>query len=104
MDALFQFFPAHYGIHRVAATLHFSEYRLRERDRSCGVLTPAECHAIVIEGKAELIDNAEINATLPAYAEKYTPLLNEMGMSPEAMAADYSQAIRITPAKFMIVS
>src|ERR1700682_1146135 len=44
MDALSQFFPAHYGTHRVAATLHFSEYRLRERDRSCGVLTPAECH------------------------------------------------------------
>src|ERR1700682_4598484 len=44
MDALSQFFPAHYGTHRVAATLHFSEYRLRERGRSCGVLTPAECH------------------------------------------------------------
>ena len=58
---------------------------------------------IVIEGKAELIDNAEVNTTLPAYAEKYTPLLNEMGWSPESMAADYSQAIRITPTKFMTV-
>src|SRR5947199_5171662 len=45
MDALFQFFPAHYGTHRVAATLHFSEDRLRERDRSCGALAPAECHS-----------------------------------------------------------
>jgi PPOX class probable F420-dependent enzyme len=60
--------------------------------------------AIVIEGKAELIDNAEVNTTLPAYAEKYTPLLNEMGWSPESMAADYSQAIRVTPTKFMTVS
>jgi len=59
---------------------------------------------IVIEGKAELIDNAEVNTTLPAYAEKYTPLLNEMGWSPESMAADYSQAIRVTPTKFMTVS
>ncbi|HLQ28669.1 MAG TPA: TIGR03667 family PPOX class F420-dependent oxidoreductase [Ktedonobacteraceae bacterium] len=59
---------------------------------------------IVIEGKVELIDNAEVNTTLPAYAEKYTPLLNEMGWSPESMAADYSQAIRVTPTKFMTVS
>src|SRR5216684_2454913 len=60
--------------------------------------------AIVIEGKAELIDNTEVNSTLPAYAEKYTPMLNEMGLSPESMAADYSQAIRVTPTKFMAVS
>src|ERR1700730_17013172 len=45
MDALSPLFPAHYGTHRVAATLHFSEYRLRERGRSCGVSTPAECHS-----------------------------------------------------------
>ncbi len=38
-------FPAHYGIHRVAATLHFSEYRLRERGRrSRAPLVAAECH------------------------------------------------------------
>ena len=37
-------FPAHYGTHQVAATLHFSEYRLRERDRSCRALALAECH------------------------------------------------------------
>ncbi len=30
---------------------------------------------IVIEGKVELIDNAEVNTTLPAYAEKYRNIL-----------------------------
>ena len=58
MDALFQFSPAHYGIHRVAATLHFSEYRLRERDRSCGVFTPAECHTARIQRMAAIPGHA----------------------------------------------
>ncbi len=57
---------------------------------------------IQVEGKAELLDNNdEVNATLPAFAEKYGPLFKQMGLSPEAMAADYSQAIRITPTKFL---
>ena len=38
-------FPAHYGAQRVAATLHFSEHRLRERGRSgTGLPVQAECH------------------------------------------------------------
>ena len=37
-------FPAHYGVHRVAATPHFSECRLRARGRSCRALALAECH------------------------------------------------------------
>ena len=57
---------------------------------------------IQVEGKAELLDNNdELSATLPAFAEKYGPLIKQMGWSPEAMAADYSQAIRITPTKFL---
>jgi hypothetical protein len=70
MDALFQFFPAHYGIHRVAATLHFSEYRLHERDRSCGVLTPAECHIHPLQLISEkprsilMTTNLQLNASI----------------------------------------
>jgi len=57
---------------------------------------------IQVEGKAELLDNNnEVSATLPAFAEKYGPLFKQMGLSAEAMAADYSQAIRITPTKIL---
>ena len=56
---------------------------------------------IVIEGKAELLKQGDVNATLPAYAEKYLSELKSMGQTPEAMAADYSQAIRVTPTKFV---
>jgi hypothetical protein len=37
-------FPANYGIRRVVAMLHFSEYRLRARGRSRWALAHAECH------------------------------------------------------------
>jgi len=55
----------------------------------------------VVEGKAELLNDANLSTTLSAYAEKYAPLLKEMGWTPESMAADYSQAIRVTPTKFL---
>lgn len=44
--ALSVLFPAHYGTHRVAATLYFSGHRLRERGRSCRAFALAECHKI----------------------------------------------------------
>ena len=56
---------------------------------------------IVIEGKAELLKQGDVNTTLPAYAEKYLPELKDMGWTPESMAADYSQPIRVTPTKFV---
>ena len=56
---------------------------------------------IVIEGKAELLKDANVDATLPAFAEKYAEQLKDMGWTAESMAADYSQGIRITPAKFV---
>jgi hypothetical protein len=48
-------FPAHYGTHQVAATLHFSEYRLRERDRSCRALALAECHEEEVQNQPVLV-------------------------------------------------
>ena len=56
---------------------------------------------IQVEGKAELLEHIDVNATLPAFDEKYGPLVKQMGSSLEAMAADYSQAIRITPTKIL---
>ncbi len=57
---------------------------------------------IQVEGKAELMDNNnDVNAILPALAEKYGPIIKRLGGSPEGMLADYSQGIRITPTKFL---
>lgn len=56
---------------------------------------------IVIEGKAELVNDVNVSTALPAFAEKYAKQLKSMGWTAEAMAADYSQAIRITPTKFV---
>jgi PPOX class probable F420-dependent enzyme len=55
---------------------------------------------IVIDGEAELLTNPDVNATLPAFTEKYAENFKRMGTSAEAMAKSYSQGIRITPIKF----
>jgi PPOX class probable F420-dependent enzyme len=55
---------------------------------------------VIVEGTAEVLDNPEISATLPAYVEKYGSMLQDMGSTPEAMAADFSVGIRVTPKKF----
>jgi PPOX class probable F420-dependent enzyme len=54
---------------------------------------------VIVEGTAELLDNPDISATLRAYVEKYGAMLQEMGSTPESMAAEYSIGIRITPTK-----
>jgi len=54
---------------------------------------------VMIEGKAELLNDPGVSAALPAYAEKYKQRLELYGWTGEAMAQDYSQAIRITPTK-----
>lgn len=59
---------------------------------------------IVVEGQAELLPAGSVDTTLPAYAEKYDTLLNEMGWNASSMASNYSQAIRVTPSKFLGVS
>ena len=57
---------------------------------------------VTVEGTAELIDDPQVSVKLPAYVEKYGALLQSRGWTPEAMAADYSQAIRITPTKITV--
>jgi PPOX class probable F420-dependent enzyme len=56
---------------------------------------------ITIEGTAELLAEPEITAGLPAYAAKYERHIRDIGLTPEAMALSYSQAIRITPTRFV---
>jgi PPOX class probable F420-dependent enzyme len=55
---------------------------------------------VIVEGRAELLDDPDISATLPAYVEKYGAMMQEVGSTPESMAADFSVGIRITPTKF----
>jgi len=55
---------------------------------------------VIVEGTAEVLDNPEISATLPAYVEKYGAMMQDMGSTPESMAADYSLGIRVTPTRF----
>jgi PPOX class probable F420-dependent enzyme len=55
---------------------------------------------VIVEGIAELLDDPDVSAVLPTYVEKYGTHLQSMGMTSEAMAADYSQGIRVTPTKF----
>ena len=55
---------------------------------------------VIVEGTAELLESPDINATLPAYVEKYGAMMKDMNSSPESMAADFSVGIRLTPTKF----
>jgi PPOX class probable F420-dependent enzyme len=59
--------------------------------------------SITIEGTAELLSEKaiELMNTNAAYTQKYLPQMQRMGQTPEAMAEDYSQPIRITPTKLL---
>jgi PPOX class probable F420-dependent enzyme len=56
---------------------------------------------ITIEGIATLLEPGQVDATLPAYVEKYKDGLKGIGSTPEQMAREYSQAIRITPTRVL---
>ena len=55
---------------------------------------------VIVEGTAELLENPDIDMTLPAYVEKYGSKIQDMGYTPETLAADFSLGIRVTPTKF----
>jgi PPOX class probable F420-dependent enzyme len=59
---------------------------------------------VMLEGMAEFLNDPAVNPTLPAYAAKYDSELKSMGYTAEAMAAEYAQAIRITPTRFLNIS
>src|SRR5579872_81472 len=52
---------------------------------------------VVVEGTAELVEDVNITATLPAFAKKYDALLKEMGWTAEMMAPNYPHVVRVTP-------
>ncbi len=54
---------------------------------------------VEVEGRAELLPPGSVDSTLLAYAQKYAALFSEM--TPQTMAEVYSQAIRITPTRFI---
>src|SRR5215467_1417598 len=55
---------------------------------------------VILEGKAELLRDPAVNPTLPAFAAKYAAELQRVGLTAEALAAAYSQALLITPTRF----
>ena len=56
---------------------------------------------VTIEGTAQLLAPGDISATLQAYVQKYGEGMKGIGYTPEQMAAQYSQGIRITPTRVM---
>lgn len=59
---------------------------------------------VVIEGQAMLVDDPSLSVTsIQAYAEKYAQAIPRIGLTPERMAALYSESIRVTPTKFSLL-
>ena len=56
---------------------------------------------VIVEGEASLLPAGTTDARLPAFVAKYAQLMARIGTSPEAMAASHTQAIRITPGRFL---
>ena len=56
---------------------------------------------ITIEGTATLLTWSDVNSMIATYTQKYSEGIKELGITPEQMAAAYSQAIRITPTRVM---
>jgi len=54
---------------------------------------------MVVEGSAELLNDPNVSAIMPSFVEKYSVLIQNMGWTPESLAADFSQGIRVTPTK-----
>jgi PPOX class probable F420-dependent enzyme len=55
---------------------------------------------ITIEGTATLLATGDAVTNHTAYIEKYVEGIKQIGLTPEKMAAQYSQAIRIRPTRF----
>src|SRR5262249_5735909 len=57
---------------------------------------------ITIEGTVELVNDPAVTPLLPAYAQKYGAMVQELGMDSNTFAARYAQALRVTPTRFFI--
>ena len=56
---------------------------------------------VLIEGLATLLEEPTSAVMTPEYLEKYGAQIAAFQWSPEGMAAEYSQAIRIQPTRFI---
>ncbi len=56
---------------------------------------------VIVEGKAELLGKSAQTMNGPAYVAKYARLIENMQTTPDEIAADYSEVIRITPTRFI---
>jgi PPOX class probable F420-dependent enzyme len=75
---------------------------LRQNNRVVlGIPSGGGASNILVEGQAELLGTGVVTTALPAYAEKYSKLITAIGLDPESMARQYSEAIRVTPAKIV---
>lgn len=52
---------------------------------------------VVLTGEARIVEPTPTVDEVPAYVTKYAEGIKRMGSTPEQMAAEYSQAIRVTP-------
>jgi PPOX class probable F420-dependent enzyme len=73
---------------------------LRQNPQVMVALDNTNLGNITLEGVAELLDDPQVNATLPEYVAKYGEHITGIGYTPETMANVYSQPIRITPTRF----
>ena len=56
---------------------------------------------VVLEGKAELLEENVTELNPPGYFAKYSSSIQEMGETPENLAQSFSRPIRITPTKLI---
>ena len=56
---------------------------------------------VIVEGKAEVLSKSAQTMNAPAYVEKYDRLIKDMQTTPEELAAIYSEAILVTPTRFI---
>lgn len=56
---------------------------------------------IIVEGKAELLGQSAQTMNAPAYVAKYDRLIKNMQTTPDEIATEYSEVIRVTPTRFI---
>ncbi len=56
---------------------------------------------VLIEGKAELTGRPAQTMNMPEFAAKYDELIKSMNTDPDTIAKSYSEAILVTPTKFI---
>jgi PPOX class probable F420-dependent enzyme len=57
---------------------------------------------VMLEGTAEVLDDAARPGIIPAYVAKYDKAIAGLGWTPESMLADYSTLIRVTPSRLIV--